>query len=88
MMSNPIMSKDDFILTVVMSILPACADKLEDFPFRQLAKKRQNEVVTAIRRQDKLYMDKGNLELFDQQAAIQIAFLQWVDESYKKTIES
>lgn len=31
-MSNPIMSKDDFTLTVIMSILPACADKLEDFP--------------------------------------------------------
>lgn len=86
-MSNPIMTKDDFILTVIMSILPACADKLEDFPFRQLAKKRQNEVVTAIRRQDALYMDKGNLDLFDQQADIQRAFLQWLDEAYQNTIK-
>ena len=86
-MSNPIMTKDDFILTVIMSILPACADKLEDFTFRQLAKKRQNEVVTAIRRQDALYMDKGNLDLFDQQADIQRAFLQWLDEAYQNTIK-
>lgn len=86
-MSNPIMTKDDFILIVIMSILPACADKLEDFPFRQLAKKRQNEVVTAIRRQDALYMDKGNLDLFDQQADIQRAFLQWLDEAYQNTIK-
>lgn len=86
-MSNPIMTKDDFILTVIMSILPACADKLEDFPFRQLAKKRQNEVVTAIRRQDALYMDQGNLDLFDQQADIQRAFLQWLDEAYQNTIK-
>lgn len=86
-MSNPIMTKDDFILTVIMSILPACADKLEDFPFRQLAKKRQNEVVTAIRRQDAFYMDKGNLDLFDQQADIQRAFLQWLDDAYQNTIQ-
>ena len=86
-MSNPIMTKDDLTLTVILSILPACGDKLEDFPFRQLAKKRQNEVVTAIRRQDALYMDKGNIDLFDQQADIQRAFLQWLDNAYQNTLE-
>jgi hypothetical protein len=49
---------------------------------------RQNEVVNAIRKQDKLYMNTGNIEIFEQQLNIQRAFLQWIDEAYKNTLES
>jgi hypothetical protein len=82
------MTKEHFEMTLILSILPSCADKLEQFPFRQIAKMRQNEVVNAIRKQDKLYMNTGNIEIFEQQLNIQRAFLQWMDEAYKNTLES
>ena len=77
------MTKEDFNLTVIMSILPSVADKLEDFPFRFKAKQLQNEVVRTIRNQDKHFMDIADKETIIQQNDIQRAFLGWLDEQYK-----
>ena len=78
------MTKEEFYLTSITSILPTCADKLEDFPFRFKAKQLQNEAIKAIRRLDKHFMDVGNMEIFDQQILIQIAFLQWLDLQWEE----
>ena len=77
------MTKEEFNLTVIMSILPSVADKLEDFPFRFKAKQLQNEVVRTIRNQDKHFMDIADKETIIQQNDIQRAFLGWLDEQYK-----
>lgn len=77
------MTKEQFNLTVIMSILPSVADKLEDFPFRFKAKQLQNEVVRTIRNQDKHFMDIADNETIIQQNDIQRAFLGWLDEQYK-----
>jgi hypothetical protein len=77
------MTKEEFNLTVIMSILPSVADKLEDFPFRFKAKQLQNEVVRTIRNQDKHFMDIADNETIIQQNDIQRAFLGWLDEQYK-----
>ena len=77
------MTREDFNLTVIMSILPSVADKLEDFPFRFKAKQLQNEVVRTIRNQDKHFMDIADKETIIQQNDIQRAFLGWLDEQYK-----
>jgi len=79
------MTREDFDLTMVMSLLPTIADKLEDLPFKQRAKQIRNDVVNSIRKQDKFFMDSGNLEIYDQQNKIQRAFLQWLDEMYKNS---
>jgi len=78
------MTKEDFNLTVIMSILPSVADKLEDFPFRFKAKQLQNEVVRTIRNQDKHFMDVADKETIIQQNNIQRAFLGWLDEQFKE----
>ena len=78
------MTKEEFNLTVIMSILPSVADKLEDFPFRFKAKQLQNEVVRTIRNQDKHFMDIADKETIIQQNDIQRAFLGWLDEQYKE----
>lgn len=78
------MTREDFNLTVIMSILPSVADKLEDFPFRFKAKQLQNEVVRTIRNQDKHFMDIADNETIIQQNDIQRAFLGWLDEQYKE----
>jgi hypothetical protein len=77
------MTKEQFNLTVIMSILPSVADKLEDFPFRFKAKQLQNEVVRTIRNQDKHFMDIADKETIIQQNDIQRAFLGWLDEQFK-----
>ena len=77
------MTKEDFNLTVIMSILPSVADKLEDFPFRFKAKQLQNDVVRTIRNQDKHFMDIADKETIIQQNDIQRAFLGWLDEQFK-----
>jgi hypothetical protein len=77
------MTREEFNLTVIMSILPSVADKLEDFPFRFKAKQLQNEVVRTIRNQDKHFMDIADNETIIQQNDIQRAFLGWLDEQYK-----
>ena len=77
------MTKEQFNLTVIMSILSSVADKLEDFPFRFKAKQLQNEVVRTIRNQDKHFMDIADNETIIQQNDIQRAFLGWLDEQYK-----
>ena len=77
------MTREEFNLTVIMSILPSVADKLEDFPFRFKAKQLQNEVVRTIRNQDKHFMDIADKETIIQQNDIQRAFLGWLDEQYK-----
>jgi hypothetical protein len=77
------MTKEEFNLTVIMSILPSVADKLEDFPFRFKAKQLQNEVVRTIRNQDKHFMDIADNETIIQQNDIQRAFLGWLDEQFK-----
>jgi hypothetical protein len=77
------MTKEEFNLTVIMSILPSVADKLEDFPSRFKAKQLQNEVVRTIRNQDKHFMDIADNETIIQQNDIQRAFLGWLDEQYK-----
>ena len=77
------MTREDFNLTVIMSILPSVADKLEDFPFRFKAKQLQNDVVRTIRNQDKHFMDIADKETIIQQNDIQRAFLGWLDEQYK-----
>jgi hypothetical protein len=77
------MTKEDFNLTVIMSILPSVADKLEDFPFRFKAKQLQNQVVRTIRNQDKHFMDVADVETIIQQNDIQRAFLGWLDEQFK-----
>ena len=77
------MTKEQFNLTVIMSILPSVADKLEDFPFRFKAKQLQNEVVRTIRNQDKHFMDIADNETIIQQNDIQRAFLGWLDEQFK-----
>jgi hypothetical protein len=77
------MTKEEFNLTVIMSILPSVADKLEDFPFRFKAKQLQNEVVRTIRNQDKHFMDIADKETIIQQNDIQRAFLGWLDEQFK-----
>jgi hypothetical protein len=77
------MTKEQFNLTVIMSILPSVADKLEDFPFRFKAKQLQNEVVRTIRNQDKYFMDIADKETIIQQNDIQRAFLGWLDEQFK-----
>ena len=76
------MTREEFNLTVIMSILPSVADKLEDFPFRFKAKQLQNEVVRTIRNQDKHFMDIADNETIIQQNDIQRAFLGWLDEQY------
>lgn len=78
------MTKEEFNLTVIMSILPSVADKLEDFPFRFKAKQLQNEVVRTIRNQDKHFMDIADNETIIQQNDIQRAFLGWLDEQFKE----
>ena len=78
------MTKEEFNLTVIMSILPSVADKLEDFPFRFKAKQLQNEVVRTIRNQDKHVMDIADNETIIQQNDIQRAFLGWLDEQFKE----
>lgn len=78
------MTREDFNLTVIMSILPSVADKLEDFPFRFKAKQLQNDVVRTIRNQDKHFMDIADKETIIQQNDIQRAFLGWLDEQYKE----
>jgi len=77
------MTREEFNLTVIMSILPSVADKLEDFPFRFKAKQLQNDVVRTIRNQDKHFMDIADKETIIQQNDIQRAFLGWLDEQYK-----
>lgn len=77
------MTKEEFNLTVIMSILPSVADKLEDFPFRFKAKQLQKEVVRTIRNQDKHFMDIADNETIIQQNDIQRAFLGWLDEQFK-----
>ena len=77
------MTREEFNLTVIMSILPSVADKLEDFPFRFKAKQLQNEVVRTIRNQDKHFMDIADKETIIQQNDIQRAFLGWLDEQFK-----
>jgi hypothetical protein len=77
------MTKEEFNLTVIMSILPSVADKLEDFPFRFKAKQLQNDVVRTIRNQDKHFMDIADKETIIQQNDIQRAFLGWLDEQFK-----
>ena len=78
------MTREDFNLTVIMSILPSVADKLEDFSFRFKAKQLQNDVVRTIRNQDKHFMDIADKETIIQQNDIQRAFLGWLDEQYKE----
>jgi hypothetical protein len=77
------MTREEFNLTVIMSILPSVADKLEDFPFRFKAKQLQNDVVRTIRNQDKHFMDIADNETIIQQNDIQRAFLGWLDEQFK-----
>ena len=78
------MTKEEFYLTAITSILPTCADKLEDFPFRFRAKQLQNETIRAIRRLDKHFMDVGDVEIWEQQGQIQIAFLQWLELQFEE----
>lgn len=78
------MTKEEFYLTAITSILPTCADKLEDFPFRFRAKQLQNETIRAIRRLDKHFMDVGDVEIWEQQGQIQVAFLQWLELQFEE----
>ena len=78
------MTKEEFYLTAITSILPTCADKLEDFSFRFRAKQLQNETIRAIRRLDKHFMDVGDVEIWEQQGQIQIAFLQWLELQFEE----
>jgi hypothetical protein len=78
------MTKEEFYLTAITSILPTCADKLEDFPFRFRAKQLQNETIRAIRRLDKHFMDVGDVEIWEQQGQIQVAFLQWLELQWEQ----
>jgi hypothetical protein len=78
------MTKEEFYLTAITSILPTCADKLEDFPFRFRAKQLQNETIRSIRRLDKHFMDVGDVEIWEQQGQIQVAFLQWLELQFEE----
>ena len=78
------MTKEEFYLTSITSILPTCADKLEDFPFRFKAKQLQNETIRAIRRLDKHFMDVASIGVIDEQNQIQRAFLQWLELQWEE----
>jgi len=69
------------------SKLPVLADLLEDCIEAKLirfgAKKEAIKVIAHIREMDKMFMDTADAEAVQQQNNIQLAFRQWMEESYK-----
>jgi hypothetical protein len=74
-------------LLAATSKLPVLADLLEDCIEAKLirfgTKKEALKVITHIREMDKLFMNTAKIEEVQQQNDIQLAFRQWMEESYK-----
>ena len=82
-----IMTRNEFNLTVIMSLLPSLADYLEDFGFKYAVKQQQTRTINEIRKLDKLFMNTAENEVIEQQLQIQQVFRQWLEEKYNETIK-
>jgi len=78
-------------LLAATSKLPVLADLLEDCIDAKLirftAKQEATKIINHIREMDKLFMDTASEEDVQQQNNIQLAFRQWMNESYKEEEE-
>ena len=69
-------------IVAVFAIMPVIADYLEDLTVANNFKVKRDNLVTQIRKVDKLMFDSADLETIEQQINIQRAFRQWVKENF------
>ena len=70
-------------LQISTSLLPVLADFLEDAGLKFRAKEKANLVINSIRSLDKFILDGDEIDEYDQQINIQLAFRQWCAENFK-----
>jgi hypothetical protein len=79
------LSKEQKLLAVC-GVLPVLADFIEDINderlFQKRLKQKANMLLQEIRENDERLMKNGNIELFQQQVDIQMAFRKWIKENF------
>lgn len=70
---------------VCISLLPIFADKIEDLAdtiFKCDLTDKMREIETLIREQDEIFLTGADLDIIDQQSAIQRSFIQWQSDNF------
>ena len=71
-------------LLAAVSLLPVLADLPEDCELNRRTKAEANKVINFIRSLDRMLIDGASIAEYDQQIAIQRAFRQWLEISFKE----